>query len=84
MTQYNNTWTEQSKNENWRENIANIFEEGATVKVKDSNRLNGLSLEELVSYINLEHNTVDTLVELSDTSITNLSSSDLFREIPTE
>ena len=77
MTQYNNTWLEQSKNENWRENLANIFEEGATVKVKDSNRLNGLSLDELVSYINLEHNTVDTLTELSDTSITNLSSSDL-------
>lgn len=77
MTDYSKTWVEVSNNENWRENLANVFEDGATVKVKDSNRLNGLSLEELVNYINLEHNSIDTLSELTDTTITSLTASDL-------
>ncbi len=77
MPDYGYTFNEQMNSENWRENLANIFEEGTNSKVKDSNKLNGLTLEELVGYINLEHNAIDTLTELTDTNISSLTPSDL-------
>ena len=49
--------------------ITNAWETGFEPRVKDSHRVNGMSLDELVTYINLEHNAIDTLVELNDTDI---------------
>ena len=78
MSDYNQTWNERTSNEFFRTNVANIFDtpnSGRTVY--DSKRFNGMTIEEVVSYINLEHNAIDTLTELTDTNISSISQSDM-------
>ena len=78
MPNYNQSWDERIKNEFFRNNIANIFEttdSGRTVY--DSRRLNGMTIDEVVAYINLEHNAIDTLTELTDTNISGTTQSDM-------
>ena len=64
MPNYNNSWSERVNNELFRENVANIFNSDSGRVVYDSKRLGGMTIEEVVSYINLAHNAIDTVAEL--------------------
>ena len=77
MPNYNNSWSERVNNELFRENVANIFNSDSGRVVYDSKRLGGMTIEEVVSYINLAHNAIDTVAELNDTNIDGITGGQL-------